>query len=141
MANQYANRGFISINNQKFVDVKRIELKVNRNARAVNTMTPDGFNTGMVQGQYDIDLTFEIAVEDLLSSPKLETIDWSTVAGQLTAQFGTASDVWTITGLFLGDATTAAPAPGEEVSKTYAMKGLKIIDNVGNSSLFAALAS
>jgi len=141
MAMLYANRGYISINNQRLVDVSRIELKVNRNARAVNSMTPDGYNTGFTQGQYELDMTFEISVENELSSPKLEMIDWASVSGQLTAAFGDNSDVWTLTGLFIKDATTSAPAPGEPVTKTYNFGALKILDQVGNSSLFGAVLS
>ena len=64
MALLYANRGFLSVNNQKLVDVMSIELKMNRNPKAAPTMTPDRYNTGITQGQWEIDFNFEIAVED-----------------------------------------------------------------------------
>lgn len=138
MAMLYANRGFLSINNQRLVDIKSLSVKVNKNARAVNTMTPDGFNRGFTQGQAEIDLTFQVAVQNSLSSPKLEFIDYSTTDVQATATFG--SDQYTVTGLFLVDSDESAPSVGEEVTKTYNMKGLKIIDNIGNSILFKLLS-
>ena len=136
MGMMYANRGFLSINNQKLVDIKKIDLKVNRNSKIVQSMTSDSFATGFTQGNYDIELSFEIAVEDQLSSPQLELIDYSSVQVQATAQFGNNSDLWTLTGLFIKDVTTSAPAPGEEVSKTYNFSCLKIISGTGASSLF-----
>lgn len=141
MALLYANRGFISVNNQKLIDVKSIELKLNRNAKAVPSMTVDGFNTGITLGNWEIDFSFEIAVEDQLSSPKLELIDWSTVSGQLTAAFGNASDLWTLANIFNKDMTTRSPAPGDEVTKSWNFGALKMLDGAGNSSLFGSLFS
>ena len=141
MALLYANRGFLSVNNQKLVDVMSIELKMNRNAKAVPTMTPDGFNTGITQGQWEIDFNFEIAVEDQLSSPQLELIDWSTVSGQITAAFGNNSDLWTLANIFMKDMTERSPAPGDEVRKVWNFGALKMLAGTGNSSLFGQLFS
>lgn len=141
MAMLYANRGFLSVNNQKLLDVVSIELKLNRNAKAVPTMTTDGFNIGIVQGQWEIDMNFEVAVEDQLSSPQLELIDWSTVSGQVTTAFGNNSDLWTLANIFMKDMTERAPGPGEEVRKVWNFGALKMLPGVGNSSLFGKLFS
>lgn len=141
MALQYASRGYISINNQKMVDVKRISYKITRGSKAVATMTPDGFNTGFTQGQYDIDLSFEVAVQDQLSRFKPELIDWASTNAQMTIQFGNNSDQFTFTNLFFVDVDESAPGPGEEITASFSFKALKIIDNVATSTLATALVS
>jgi hypothetical protein len=134
----YADRGEVSINNTPLIDVKSISLRIIQNSRAVPTMTPDRKNRGIVQGQYDYDISCQTAVRKNQASPKLEFIDWGSVDGQLTAVFG--ADQYTCLGLFLPDSEQAASAPGEDVGKTFNFKCLNVVDNVGNSALFSFTA-
>lgn len=134
----YADRGEVSINNAPLLDVKSITLRVIQNSRAVPTMTPNRKNRGIVQGQYDYDISMQVAVRKAQASPKLEFIDWGNVDGQLTAVFG--ADQYTCLGLYLPDSEQAASAPGEDVGKTFNFKCLDVVDNVGDSALFAFTA-
>lgn len=97
-------------------------------------MTPDGFNRGYVQGNTDIDVTLQIAVQNQLSRPKLEAIDFENNDVQLTFVFG--SDQLIATGLFLKDTDDNAGGVGDEVKTTFNFGALRLQDAVGNSSLF-----
>ncbi len=44
MTTKYADRAFLSMNGARIADVQSASLKQNQNAKAVGTMTPDGFN-------------------------------------------------------------------------------------------------
>lgn len=97
-------------------------------------MTPDGFNRGFVQGNTDIDITAQIAVQNLLSRPKLESIDYENNDIQLTFIVGVEQFV--ATGLFLKDADDSAGGVGDEVKTTFNFGAVRVADAVGNSSLF-----
>lgn len=97
-------------------------------------MTPDGFNRGFVQGNRDIDITVVIAVENQLSRPKFESIDYETNDVSLT--FIVGADQYIATSLFLKDNDDNAGGIGDEVKTTFNFGALRLQDAVGNSSLF-----
>lgn len=137
MAAKYADRGFIAVNGVPVIDVQSISVKQNFNAKQVKSMTPDGFDRGFVEGNVDVDVNFVIAVENLLASPKLESIDFQANNVSLNAVFGV--DQYTVQGLFRKDVDEAASGVGEEVKKTFNFGALKVVDAVGNSVLFSGL--
>lgn len=134
MATKYADRAFISINGTRLADIQSASLRQNLNAKAVPSMTPDSFNRGYVQGNRDIDITFAIAVQNQLSRPKLEAIDFEGSDVQLT--FVCGAEIFVATGLFLKDVEDNAGGVGDEVKSTYNAGALKLQDAVGNSALF-----
>lgn len=134
MAIRYADRAFVSVNGARIADVQSATLRQNHNRRPVPSMTTDGFNRGFVQGNRDIDITMTIAVQNQLSRPKLESIDYEANDVQLT--FVVGSDQYIATGLFLKDNDDAAGGVGDEVKTTFNFSALRLQDAVGNSSLF-----
>lgn len=134
MATKYADRAFISINGARLADVQSASLKQNQNARVVPSMTPDGFNRGFVQGNKDIDISLTLAVQNQLTRPKLEAIDYENNDVQLT--FVVGADQFIATGLFLKDVDDNAGGVGDEVKTSFNLGALKLQDAVGNSSLF-----
>lgn len=134
MSTKYCDRAFISLNGARIVDLQSANLKQNKNARIVPSMTTDGFNRGFVQGNTDIDITGTIAVQNLLASPKFETIDYEANDVQLT--FVAGSDQYVCTSLFLKDASHDAGGVGDEVKRTFNWGAARVQDAVGNSSLF-----
>ena len=134
MSMVYADRGFISINGARIADVTNITLRRNRNAKAVPTMTPDGFNRGFVKGNMDIDVDFSLAVENQLATPKLETIDYEANDVQLSYIVG--ADQYICTGLFPKEDSLTNPGVGEVAKKDFKFGALKVTDAIGNSVLF-----
>lgn len=134
MTTKYADRAFLSINGAPIADVASANLKQNHNAKVVPTMTPDGFNRGYVQGNRDIDITLTLEVQNQLSRPKMEEIDYENNSVQLTFVFG--ADQLVATGLFLKDNDDSAGGVGESVKSTFNFGALRLSDAVGNSSLF-----
>lgn len=135
MATTYADRAFISVNGAPMIDVQSASLKRNFNAKAVPSMTPDQFNRGFVQGNTDIDIDVEVAVENLLASPKLESLPFGTADIALT--FVCGADQYVATGLFMKNTDQNASGIGSEVKKSFSMGALKLVDSVGNvASIF-----
>lgn len=134
MATKYADRAFISVNGARIADLQSASLKQNQNARAVPTMTDDGFNRGFVQGNKDIDVTFTVAVRNLEPRPKLESINYETNDVQLT--FVVGSEQFICTSLFNKDTEDNASGVGDEVKTTFNMGAIKVTDAVGNAALF-----
>lgn len=130
----YADRAFISVNGAKIADVQSASLKQNLNARPVQSMTQDRYNKGIVKGNVDVDITLEVAVQNTLARPKLETVPYETADVQLTFQVG--ADQYVAKGLFMKDVTDNSSGIGSEVKTTFNMGALKVIDAVGNSVLF-----
>lgn len=97
-------------------------------------MTPDGFNRGFVQGNRDIDITIVIAVENQLSRPKFESIDYE--ANDVALTYIVGADQYIATGLFLKDNDDNAGGIGDEVKTTFNFSALRLQDAVGNSALF-----
>lgn len=129
----YADRMFLNMNGTRLVDLQSASIRRNMNARAVPSMTPDGFNRGFVQGNQDIDVNAVIAVENDLARPKLELIDYKNNDVSITAVVG--ADQYVIGPLFVKDAEDSAPGVGEEVKTTFNWGALRITDAVGNSVL------
>lgn len=134
MATKFADRAFISVNGARIADVQSASLKQNMNAKAVPTMTPDGFNRGFVQGNRDIDITCQIAVLNQLARPKLDQIDFEASDVQITFQCG--AEIFIATGVFVKDTEDSAGGVGDEVKTTFNFGALRLTDAVGNSSLF-----
>lgn len=133
MAMLYADRMFVTINGARLLDVQRCSVRRNFNARAVKSMTPNGFNRGYVRGNMDIDIDLEIAVENDLARPKLELIDYTANDVSLVAVVG--ADQYVVGPLFPKEATDDSPGVGEEVKARFALGALEITDAVGNSIL------
>lgn len=134
MATKYCDRAFISINGAKIADLQSASLKQNRNAKVVPSMTPDGFNRGFVQGNLDIDISLQIAVQNTLARPKLEAIDYEANDVQITWVAG--AETFIATGVFLKDNDDNAGGIGDEVKASFNFGALRISDGVGNSTLF-----
>jgi hypothetical protein len=134
MSTKYADRAFVAINGTPIIDVQSASVKQNFNARQVKSMTPDGFDRGFVKGNVDVDVNMVLAVENLLSSPKLEEIDYE--ANNVSLNFVCGADQYTVQNLFNKDVDQTASGVGEEVKKTFNFGALKVVDAVGNSVLF-----
>ncbi len=135
MATKYADRAFISINGTTIADVQSASLKQNLNAKEVPSMTKDGWNKGFVMGNRTIDISLSIAMQNQLSRPKLENIDFENNDVQLTFLVG--SEKFIATGLFMKDVDDNAGGVGEEVKTSFNMSALKLTDAIGNSALFS----
>lgn len=134
MATRYADRVFLSVGGVEIQDMQSCSLKVNKNSRAVPSMTRNGKNRGFVRGNVDIDITFTIAILNTLASPKIENIDFE--ANDVALNFVCGADIYTATGLFDKDTDTSAGGIGDEVKKTFNLGALDVVDAAGNSSLF-----
>lgn len=135
MATKYADRAFISVNGSRVADLQSATLKQNHNSKPVPSMTQDGFNKGFVKGNREIDISIVLAVQNQLSRPKLEAIDFEANDIQITWVCGT--ELFVATGVFLKDNDDAAGGVGEEVKATFNFGALRLTDSVGNSSLFS----
>lgn len=134
MATRYADRAFLSVNGAKVTDLQSASLKQNKNARAVPSMTPDGWNAGFVQGNTDIDIAVTVAIRNTQARAKLESIDFETGDVQITWVCG--SDIFVATQVFCKDVEDSAGGIGDEVKASFNFGALKLTDAVGNSSLF-----
>lgn len=132
MSTVYADRAFISVNGAPMIDVQSASLKVNHNSKPVPSMTNDHFNRGFVQGNWDIDIDVQVAVQNLLASPKLETLPFGTSDISLT--FVSGADQYVATGLFMKNTDQNASGIGSEVKKSFSMGAIKLVDSVGNVS-------
>lgn len=134
MAIRYADRAFVSLNGARIIDVQSAQLKQNHNRKVVPSMTTDGFNRGFVQGNRDIDITISIAVQNQLSRPKFESIDYENNDVQIT--FIVGAEQFIATGVFLKDNDDNSAGVGDEVKTTFNFSALRLQDAVGNSVLF-----
>ena len=134
MAIRYADRAFVSMNGARVVDLQSAQLKQNHNRKVVPSMTTDGFNRGFVQGNRDIDITLSIAVQNQLSRPKFESIDYENNDVQIT--FIVGAEQFICTGVFLKDNDDNSGGVGDEVKTTFNFGALRFQDAVGNSVLF-----
>ena len=132
MATVYADRAFISVNGAPLIDVQSASLKRNYNAKAVPNMTNDHFNTGFVQGNTDIDIDVEVAVQNTLASPKLESLPFATA--DIALNFVCGADQYVASGLFMKNTDQNASGIGSEVKKTFSMGAIKVVDSVGNAA-------
>lgn len=134
MATKYADRVFITVNGIFIADVQSATLRQNRNAKPVPSMTRTPFNRGFTEGNRDIDITLQIAVDNSLARPKLDQIDYANSDVQIGWQCG--ADLFVNTGVFLKDSEDGAGGIGDEVKTTFNFGALALTDAVGNSSLF-----
>jgi hypothetical protein len=95
-------------------------------------MTPDQFNRGFVVGNTDIDIDVEIAVENTLASPKIESLPFKTA--NIGLVFVCGADQYVATGLFMKNTDQNASGIGSEVKKHFAMGAIKLVDSVGNAA-------
>lgn len=122
------------MNGQRLIDIESATFTQNKFRKAVGTMTPDGYNRGFVEGNWEIDIKATMAVENQLSRPLLESIDYENNDIQLTWQEG--ANIWVATGVFLKDVSDDSPGVGQEVKCTFNFGALSSTSAVGNSSLF-----
>lgn len=134
MATRYADRAFVSINGAAVIDLQSASLKRNHNAKPVPSMTRDGFNRGFVRGNMDIDIAMQVAIDNTLARPKLESLPFDTADVALT--FVVGADQYTATGLFIKDNEDNAGGIGDEAKASFNFGALKVVDAVGNSVLF-----
>lgn len=134
MTTKYADRAFITVNGQVLSDLQSANLKQSSNARVVPSMTRDGFNKGFVQGNKDIDITFTVAVQNQLATPKIEFIDFEN--NDIAITFECGADSYSAQGVFNKDTEFSSSGVGDEGKKTWNFGALKLVDSVGNSSLF-----
>jgi hypothetical protein len=134
MTTKYADRAFLSINGAPLIDLQSASLKQNHNRKIVPSMTPDRFNRGFVEGNMDIDITAQIAIQNQLGRPKIETIDFENNDVQLT--FVVGADQYVATGLFLKDNDDNTAGVGQEAKASFNFGAVKLTDATGNSSLF-----
>ena len=125
MTTRYADRAFISVNGAPIIDLQSASLKQNHNRKAVQSMTPDNFNRGFVQGNMDIDISAVIAVENQLARPKLETIDYETNGRATYVRLLASISLWQ-TGLFLKDNDDNSSGVGQEVKTTFNFGAIKL---------------
>jgi len=107
----------------------------NFNAAVVKSMTDDGFNRGFVEGNTDIDIDFEIAIQNGLATPKIEGLPFGSSDIQITWVCG--ADHYVATGIFRKTVKDSASGIGQESKKSWTFGALKVTDAVGNSVLFA----
>jgi len=134
MSTKYADRAYLTVNGARIADLQSATLRQTLNARPVPSMTRERFNKGFVQGNVDIDVTAQIAIQNTLASPKIEFTDFE--ASDVAIAFECGSDLYQATGVFLKDTEQTASGIGDEARKTWNFGALKVIDSVGNSSLF-----
>ncbi len=134
MSTKYADRAFVSVNGARLVDLQSASLKQNFNAKAVKSMTNDGFNRGFVQGNRDIDISLGTATQNKQARAKLEAIDYENNDVQITYIVG--ADQFVATGVFIKDVEDNAGGVGDEVKGSFNLGALKLTDAVGNSALF-----
>ncbi len=132
MAAVYADRAFLSINGVKIQDIQTASLRQNFNAKPVDTMTPDNFNRGFVEGNTHIDVGFTLAIQKVFARPKVDQIDYK--VNDIAITFECGADVWIATGMFKKDAADDASGVGAEAKFQFNMGATKLVDAVGNAA-------
>lgn len=127
----YADRAFLSVNGTEVSDLQSLSLKKTKNARAVDTMTRDGFNRGFVRGNLQATISATLAVQNELARPKLDYIDYAANDVQLTIEVG--ADVYVCTGLFDMDSSDDMPNIGTEAKASFNWGCLRVTDAIGNA--------
>lgn len=132
MATVYADRAFISVNGVQVADIQSSSLRQNFNARPVDTMTPDKFNRGFVQGNTHIDVGINLAVQQGLARPKIDQIDFE--ANDVTISYFVGADEFIATGVFKKDASDDESGVGTEAKFAINLGATKLIDAIGNAA-------
>ena len=134
MGTLFADRGFISINGVELLDVENISVKQADGTKAVPTMTRNRRNKGFVKGNRDITLSFSVAVQNKLGTPKIESIDFESQSVNLSFEHG--GDRYTVVNIDHADVDQSASGVGSEGKKAFNMVATDVVDQVGNSALF-----
>jgi hypothetical protein len=134
MATRFADRAFLSLNGAYLQDVLTFSSRRNFNSRPVKGMTQDGFNSGFVEGNTDIEIDLTIPVENQLARPKIESIDYENNSVALNIVIG--ADQYVATNLYRRTCEDTAPGVGEEAKGVFALGALGWKDSIGNSALF-----
>lgn len=132
--NLFADRGFLFVNGVETLDLENITSKLTDGTKAVQTFTRNRRVKGFVKGNREFTLSFAIAVQQKLGSPKIEDIDFDNNDVQITFEHG--SDRYTHTGVNHVDSDQSASGVGTEGKKTWNMVAVDRIDQTGNSALF-----
>ena len=130
----FIDRGFISLNGVEMLDVESITVRQSDGTKYAPTMTRNRRYKGTTKGNRDINVSFAVAVQATLGTPKLESLDYNTQDVALTFEHG--GDRYTLKGLDFVDTEQSAPGVGAEGKKSFNMLATDIIDQVGNSALF-----
>lgn len=134
MATKYADRAVLTINGAEVVDLQSMSMKRNHNSKVVPTMTKDGFNRGFVQGNMDIDLSIQIARQNLINMPKIADINFET--NDVAIVVGVGSDSYNLGGIFIKDDEQNASGVGNESLGVFNFSALRFTDGTGASVLF-----
>lgn len=129
MSQMYADRIFVSVNGFEMIDVQSVQVRHNFNRKAVNSMTRNRRNTGFTQGNLDIDLTVQVAVQNQVARPKFDAIDYEANDVAITAIFG--ADQLTYLSCFLKDNDDNGSGVGSEVTGTFNFGALDYKDPIG----------
>jgi hypothetical protein len=130
----FIDRGFISINGVELTDVENIEVKQTDGTKPVATMTRNRRTKGFVKGNREFTVSFSVAVQSKLGTPKLENIDYENQSVGLTFEHG--ADRYTMVNLDHADTSQSASGVGSEGKKSFSMVATDMIDQVGNSAAF-----
>lgn len=131
MATVYADRAFLSVNGVALIDLQSSSLRQNFNSRPVDTMTPDNFNRGFVQGNTHIDIGFNVAVEQGLARAKVDQIDFK--ANDISITYEVGVDQFVALGCFKKDASDDSSGVGAESKFSMNIGATKLVDAVGNA--------
>jgi hypothetical protein len=135
----YADRGFISVNGVEVLDVENISVKQTDGTKPVPTMTRNRRTKGFVKGNREFTISFAVAVQNALGTPKIESIDFENNSVALTFEHG--ADRYSLTNLDFADAEQGASGVGSEGKKSFNMVATDMVDQVGNSALFPTVLS
>lgn len=129
MSQMYADRIFVSVNGFEMIDVQSVQVRHNFNRKAVPSMTRDRRNRGFTQGNLDISLTVQVAVQNQVARPKFDAIDYEANDVAITAIFG--ADQLTYLSCFLVDNDDNGSGIGAEVTSTFNFGALDYKDPIG----------
>lgn len=132
MSTVYADRAFLSVNGVAVIDLQSSSLRQNFNARPVDTMTPDKFNRGFVQGNTHIDIGMNLAVQKDLARPKIDQIDFE--ANDISVTYVVGADQFVALGCFKKDASDDTSGVGTESKFAINIGATKLVDAIGNAA-------
>lgn len=129
MSQMYADRIFVAVNGFEMIDVQSVQSKHNFNRKAVSTMSRNRRNRGHVQGNLEINLTIQVAVQNLVARPKFDSIDYEANDVAITCIFG--AEQFTYLGCFLQDNDDNGSGVGNEVTASFNFGALDYKDPIG----------
>lgn len=131
MAVVYADRAFLAVNGVNIADLQSSSVRQNFNARPVDTMTPNKFNRGFVQGNTHIDVGLSLAVQKNLARPKIDQIDFE--ANDISIHYFVGADEYVVGGCFKKDAADTSSGVGTESKFDLNLGGTTFTDAIGNA--------